>query len=262
MPEGHKTHHLARQHRSLLVDTSPIISSPQGRFTADARKVSRRRIETIEAVGKQLFYHFEGNRIVQIHLGRYGSFQQQASPPAKPVGQVRMRVRTNDVTIDLRGPTRCRVIDTDLHQEIIDSLGPDPLGGGRSLDVFKALAASPKPIAALLLDQSIVAGIGNILRAEILFEIGMAPSLPGCDLTAEQFRQLWKSTVAMMKKSLRYGQIISVTAKEAGKPLTRLGRNERFRVYGCDMCPACGTKIAVENFASRKLYYCPSCQSP
>ncbi|MEM9368021.1 MAG: zinc finger domain-containing protein [Planctomycetota bacterium] len=261
MPEGHKTHHLANQHRSLLTDTAPVITSPQGRFASDARKVSRRTIESIEAVGKQLFYHFEGNRIVQVHLGRYGSFQQQTSPPAKPVGQVRMRVRTDDVTIDLRGPTRCRVIHPDLHQEIIDSLGPDPLAGGQPKPVFQALSASPKPIAALLLDQSIIAGIGNILRAEILFEIGMAPSLPGCDLTPTQLRQLWKSTVAMMKKSLRYGQIISVTAKEAGKPLTKLGRKERFRVYGCEHCPRCGHTIATENFASRKLYYCPSCQA-
>lgn len=260
MPEGHKTHYLAAQHAAAIGGQAIQVTSPQGRFADDARKVDGRRLDEIRAVGKHLFYEFDGRRIVHVHLGRYGSFTQQTSPPTDPKGQVRMRMIGPGTTIDLRGPSRCRVIDGDTETAIRDSLGPDPLAGGRKRDVFAKIHTSGKPIGALLLDQSIIAGIGNIFRAEILFEIRMDPNLPGNEISPAQFDVLWKSITSMMKVSLKHGRIISVTAKEAGKPLAQLTDQERFRVYGRRDCPACGGSIVTEPFASRKLYLCPNCQ--
>lgn len=164
MPEGHKTHFIAKEHAKLLVGQSLRVTSPQGRFRSDARKVTQRTLESVHAVGKHLFYGFEGDRIVHIHLGRYGKFREHVSPPPQPVGQVRMRMIGHHAAVDLNGPTTCRVIDPEQQEGVVSGLGPDPLAGGRKAAVWQKLSLSSKPIGALLLDQSIVAGVGNIFR--------------------------------------------------------------------------------------------------
>lgn len=260
MPEGHKTHHLARVHETMFGGERLTVASPQGRFSLDAAKVNGSVLETAHAVGKHMFYEFDNAWIVHVHLGRYGSFAVQESPPEEPRGQVRMRWIGQSQTLDLRGPSTCRVIDRDTMREVCGKLGPDPLAGGKKADVYAKITASSKPIGGLLLDQAILAGVGNIFRAEILFEIGMNPNLPGNEITKAQFDGLWKSMLKMMRVSLKHGRIISVTAKEAGKPLAKLTEKERFRVYGVTHCPRCNGKISKEDVAARKMYWCKKCQ--
>ena len=266
MPEGHKTHRIAIDHTAWLAGSQLRITSPQGRFRGDARKVTGTVLDRVEAVGKHLFYHFDNDRIVQVHLGRYGSFTRLDSPPPRPVGQVRMRIMHPDLTLDLRGPTRCRVIDPELRSNIVDSLGPDPLASGapamarRKRTVRRSFAESSKPIAALLLDQSIIAGVGNIFRAEILFEAELDPYLSGDQIDDEQFNRLWKVLLRQMRAGLKYGKIVTVTRREAGRNLADVNRYDRFRIYGHDQCPRCGGSIKSPEIANRKHYYCPHCQ--
>lgn len=283
MPEGHKTHRIAKDHTEQFGGQIVAVTSPQGRFRADARKVSRRELRWVEAVGKHLFYHFggrvpaagapqrtvasssevpnHGDRIVQVHLGRYGGIRMHGVPPPPPVGQVRMRCVGRDQAFDLSGPTTCRVIDAAMREQVIAKLGPDPLAGGKKSDVWKTVQTSGKPIAGLLLDQSVVAGVGNIFRAEMLFEARLDPSVAGHDLTKTQFDRLWKALMRQMKVGLKYGKIVTVTAREAGIRLAQLDGKDRFRVYGNEHCPVCAAEIATATFAGRRLYYCPSCQS-
>lgn len=261
MPEGHKTHFIARQHAELLVGDSLQVTSPQGRFRGESRKVSGKRLDSVNAVGKHLFYRFESDQIIHVHLGRYGKFRQHVSPPPRPVGQVRMRIRSSASTVDLTGPTTCRVIDPEVQNSVISRLGPDPLAGGRKSDVWKNISQSSKPIGALLLDQSIVAGVGNIFRAEVLFETELDPQIAGNQLSKESFDRLWRSLTKMMKTGLKYGRIISVTAREAGMPLTQVDGKDRFRVYGKTGCPRCGSLIESIELASRRLYLCKGCQT-
>lgn len=171
-----------------------------------------------------------------------------------------MRLVGDDVTLDLNGPSTCRVIDAGRKLLVEQALGPDPLAGGRKTSVWKAVRDSPKPIGALLLDQSIIAGVGNIFRAEVLFETGIHPETPGRELSDDQFTQIWKSLVRMMKVGLKHGRIISVTAREAGMPISRLDSKERFRVYGKVDCPSCDAPIETIDIASRKIYLCSRCQ--
>ncbi len=260
MPEGHKTHFLARQHGELLVDQVLKVTSPQGRFRAEARKVSGCRLDQVTATGKHLFYRFDGDRIVHVHLGRYGKFREHANPPPRPVGKVRMRLMADQVTIDLNGPTICRVITSEQSRAVTTELGPDPLAGGRKADVLANIRRSDKPIGSLLLDQSVVAGVGNIFRAEILFEIGLDPETPGSQLSADVLNRLWRSLSGMMKKGLRYGRIISVSAGEAGRPLGSLQGGDRFRIYGKRDCPRCDGPVETIELAARKLYLCRRCQ--
>ncbi len=260
MPEGHKTHFLARQHTGQLADQSLDVSSPQGRFADDAKLVNGRMLLSVAAAGKHLFYEFEGGAIVHVHLGRYGSFAEHPSPPPPPVGQVRMRMIGRDVTLDLRGPTRCRVIDDDQRSAVRSKLGPDPLAGGRKADIRRNLTGSAKPIAALLLDQSLVAGVGNIFRAEMLFEANIAPATAGNLLTNDSFERLYRALKRQMNAGLKHGKIVSVTASEAGRSLADVNGSDRFRVYGKTRCPRCDSAIKTGEFAARKLYYCESCQ--
>jgi endonuclease-8 len=261
MPEGHKTHFLARQHSELLGHQTLRVTSPQGRFRGDARKVSGKLLERVEAAGKHLFYHFDGDRIVHIHLGRYGKFREHDNPPPAPVGKVRVRMIGDHAAIDLNGPTTCRVIVPEQREEVIEKLGPDPLAGGRKQEVLSNISQSAKPIGALLLDQSIVAGVGNIFRAEVLFEVGLNPETLGSELSAATLDQLWRSLKKMMTTGLRYGRIITVTAQEAGRPRASLQGRDRFRVYGKQDCPECAGPITTIESASRKLYLCPRCQA-
>ncbi len=261
MPEGHKTHFIARQQTKMFAGQKLKVLSPQGRFSADATKVSGRILESVEAVGKRIFYVFEGGRIIHVHLGRYGKYRHHEGPPPPPVGQVRVRMIGDEQSIDLNGPTTCAVIDESEMRELIAALGPDPLAGGKKSEVWKRVASSRKPIGALLLDQSIVAGVGNIFRAEVLFETRIDPETPGEELSREAFDQIWRSLSKMMKTGLRYGKIISVTAKEVGRPLKDVEGKDRFRIYGKTTCPQCGGKIATINLAGRKLYVCANCQS-
>ncbi|MGI9470272.1 MAG: Fpg/Nei family DNA glycosylase [Rubripirellula sp.] len=261
MPEGHKTHFLAQQHRERLGGQHVRVTSPQGRFRPGARRVSGRVLDTVRAVGKHMFYEFDGNLIVHVHLGRYGKFREFDSPPPAPVGQVRMRMIGTDSALDLNGPTTCRLIDRTEQQAVIDRLGPDPLGGGTKREVWEKISRSRKPIGALLLDQSLIAGVGNIFRAEILFETEIDPNVPGTNLTKPTFDLLWRSLTTMMKRGLKYGRIIAVTAKEAGMPLTQVEGEDRFRIYGKSDCPRCGGDIETIELAARRLYVCHSCQT-
>jgi endonuclease-8 len=171
-----------------------------------------------------------------------------------------MRIVGRSRALDLNGPTTCRVIDGRARDEVIARLGPDPLGGGNKQPVWEKVRVSNRPIGALVLDQSVVAGVGNIFRAELFYELGLDPRTPGNAIDESTFATLWRSLLKMMRTGLKYGKIITVTAKEAGVPLATLEGNDRFRVYGKETCPTCGGTIETLEIASRKLYWCPRCQ--
>jgi endonuclease-8 len=259
VPEGHKTHYLARHHSNLLAGYKLRVTSPQGRFAEDAKQVDGQKLEAVQAVGKHLFYCFPKGRLIHVHLGRYGSFKEHVGAP-EPKGLVRMRLMGSTVTIDLNGPTQCRVIDTEKRAEIEAGLGPDPLGDGTCAQAWQRVKTSQQPLGAILLDQSIIAGIGNIFRAELLFELSLSPLRKGSELTATEFRALWKVLLRMMRVSTKHNQIIALTAREAGKPLDRLDSDQRLRIYGKSHCPRCACEIRVLKIAARKLYVCPTCQ--
>lgn len=259
MPEGHKTHFIAQQHTKLLGGKRLRVSSPQGRFAQDAASVDNKILDRVDAAGKHIFYLFEDASVVHVHLGRYGSYREHSGRP-EPRGLVRMRLYDGATSVDLNGPTQCRVISSSQRSEIESKLGPDPLAGGKWKNAWDVIKVSKQPIGALLLDQTVIAGIGNIFRAELLFELKINPLTRGCDLSEIEFKELWKVLLRMMKLGRKHGKIITVTSHEAGKPLAQLESKERLRIYGKNTCPQCGDAIGVIIVAARNLYVCPACQ--
>lgn len=187
--------------------------------------------------------------------------------PPEPVGQVRLRLLTDSVCADLRGPTACELLTPDELAVKLATLGPDPLvDRGRAAEqrFVDAITAKKTPIGLLLMDQSVVAGIGNVYRAEMLFRASMNPYTPGHALTEEQARDLWKDWSKLLKIGVEVGQMMTIDGLRGSRKEAALrNREDRHWVYGRAglPCRRCGTDIVLEEMAKRKLYYCPACQA-
>ncbi|MDT5234480.1 MAG: endonuclease [Mycobacterium sp.] len=167
MPEGHTLHRLARLHQRRFGRAPVMVSSPQGRFVDGASAVNGRVLKKATAWGKHLFHHYEGGRVVHVHLGLYGTFTEVPIPMPLPVGQVRMRMIGTEYGTDLRGPTVCEVIEEPEVADVVAKLGPDPLR--RDADgalAWTRIRKSRRTIGALLMDQAVIAGVGNVYRNE------------------------------------------------------------------------------------------------
>jgi endonuclease-8 len=267
MPEGHTLHRLARLHQRRYAGAPVSVSSPQGRF-ADSKAVDGLVLHRTSAWGKHLFHHYADGRTVHVHLGLYGKFTEWAVSPdtviPAPVGQVRMRMVGTEYGTDLRGPIVCEVIDEAQINHVISRLGPDPLR--RDADPARAWArvkASRRPIGALLMDQTVIAGVGNVYRNELLFRHRIDPYRPGRAVGEAEFSAAWTDLVALMKVGLRRGRIITILPEhDYGLPSIspRRPRTYVYRRAG-DPCRICGTMISTAELEGRNLFWCPTCQT-
>lgn len=268
MPEGHTLHRLARLHRRLFAGNFVHVSSPQGRFAEEASIVDGQVLEAVEAHGKHLFHDYGPAGTVHVHLGLYGTFTETRRPEQPPVGQVRMRLVGMTHWADLRGPTRCELLDPAQVDALRARLGQDPLRRDADPErVWRRLAGSRAPIASLLMDQSVVAGVGNVYRAELLFRHGVPPLTHGKKLDPLLWQEMWRDLVALMRAGARTGRIDTVAGEHLPEVTGRAPREDRhggevyvYRRAGMP-CLSCGTDIAMSELAGRKLYWCPSCQS-
>ena len=112
-----------------------------------------------------------------------------------------------------------------------------------------------RSLAALYLDQSFLAGLGNYLRSEILYRAGLHPKLRPVDITLDAQHHLATETLKICKRSYRTGGITLTHTRSRG------GR-KRFWVFAraSRPCYECGQRIVRENYSSRRLYFCPRCQ--
>ncbi|MFM1950481.1 MAG: hypothetical protein RL418_168 [Actinomycetota bacterium] len=258
MPEGHTVHRTARHFQKNFVGQVVAVSSPQGRFT-DAGLISGTRLLSAKAIGKQLFLNFEP-AILRIHLGIYGKwrFENFESVP-EPVGLVRARFLAGNELADLRGPTACELLDSQQLAVVEAKLGPDPLDPKADAERFiSRVLRSQTPIGQLLMDQSVIAGIGNVYRAELLFRAGINPYTPGKLLQAEQVLNLWLDAVSLMPLGVRTGLMLTREGFLKAKTL----KADRYYVYKREglPCRECGGNVAIDLMATRKLYFCPNCQ--
>jgi endonuclease VIII len=265
VPEGHTLHRLARRQQKLFGGNVVGATSPQGRFVDGAALIDGSVLRRTEAYGKHLFHHYSGGVLLHVHLGLYGKFAEGSGEPPAPVGALRLRLTGNGYWSDLRGPTACELLTAPERRAILARLGPDPLRrDGDGAAGFTRIARSKTVVAALLMDQAVIAGIGNVYRAELLYRHRIWPFLPGNRLPASAWEVMWADLRVLMTAGVRTGRIVTVRAEDRSRKRGVLSREESVYVYrraGLP-CRVCGTGIRAEVLAGRNLFWCPTCQAP
>lgn len=187
--------------------------------------------------------------------------------PPEPIGEVRLRLLTENAVADLRGAMVCEVLDAAGVAAVIAKQGPDPLldDSKDAEDRFTAtVRRKPTPIGLLLMDQSVVSGIGNVYRAELLFRANLNPHTPGKLVPEEVVRGLWQDWTHLLRIGVETGQMMTMDDLDPDAYRKALAsRADRHWVYHREglPCRVCGTNIVMELAAARKLYWCPQCQS-
>lgn len=267
MPEGHTIHRLAQDQGSTLVGKVIEITSPQGRFATGAQMLDGRRLDLIEACGKHLFYQFDeadDGPVLHVHLGLFGKYRvckRNGDDVPEVRGRTRVRFVTTDHVVDLNGPNQCEVIEPYQKQSIIDRLGPDPLREDADPQrAWDRISKSRTGIGQLIMDQSVIAGIGNIYRTELLFRAGLSPDVPGRQVRRPVFNRLWKDAVKLLKIGVKYNRIITVHLDKVRTPPSKLRYGEQTLIFGKTQCPACASAITRFEIAKRRAFRCDSCQ--
>ncbi len=274
MPEGHTLHRLAGALDDAFSGTAPEVSSPQGRFAEGASLLDGLTLERSWAHGKLLFVDFAGERTLYVHLGLIGTWfvlpvdPTGTEPPA--VGAVRLRVLGEQHVADLRGPMACTVVDQAEVARLVARQGPDPLqpDDGTGADAaYRRISRSGKTVAELLMDQTVVAGVGNIYRCEVLWRHRLHPLRPGRSLRRPSWQLVWDDLVHLMPWGVRTGAIITLddvledvrAHHERGE---QVAVPREFGVYkrSGEPCLRCGASVRHKVVAGRNLFWCGSCQ--
>lgn len=270
MPEGHTLHRLARDLGSAFGGRRVRTESPQGRFAAAAAQLDRTLMRGAESAGKHLFLEFSRDRWVHVHLGLIGTFRIfdiASGPVPEPRGAVRLRISTRRAYADLRGPSTCALVTAAERDAVLDRLGPDPLR--RDADpvrVWDRIARSRTPIGVLLMQQDVLAGVGNVYRAEVLFRHGVDPHLPARDLAQDTWMSMWQDLVILMADGVDTGRMDTVAPEHSPEAM---GRPPRVDDHGGEVyvyrragqaCHVCGSRVRTEVLAGRNLFWCAHCQ--
>lgn len=265
MPEGHTIHRYARLHRGALAGRTVRAASPQGRFATGARRLDGSRLTDVEAHGKHLFYRFSsaaGEVSLHVHLGLFGRFVVARDPARAPTPGTRLVLDGGGTQLRLSGPTACELVDPDREDALRARLGPDPLRADDPAPVHAALRRRRVGIGQALLDQRVIAGVGNVYRAEALFLAGVHPDRPARSLPSHAVDDLWALLRRLLTDGERRGRIVTVQPQDRDRPPSRLPRGERLYVYrrAGMPCRRCATPVASWELGGRAVYACPTCQ--
>lgn len=268
MPEGHTLHRLAATIADRFGGRRVASSSPQGRFADGAARVDGHVVAGAEAWGKHLLVEVDGlAERVHVHLGLWGSMAVLDGGGRPVVGQVRWRVEHAGATADLRGPTTCELLAPPGVEALLSRLGPDPLRpDARPAAAWARVRSSRAPLAVMLMDQSLVAGVGNVYRAEVLFRQRIAPTTRGRDLDEGAWWAVWDDLVSLMGAGVRTGRIDTVRPEHEPAAMGRAPRQDDhggevyvYRREGLP-CLVCDTPVMRAALAGRNVFWCPVCQ--
>jgi endonuclease VIII len=243
MPEGDALHRAARRLQVLVGETVEADAPhPRAAATGVADQLDGRRLEAVEAVGKNLVLRFEGGVVLRSHLrmrGRWTVRERGASTRGRP-------------WLVLRGGTREAVLwggsVLELNARSIRRLGPDILA--EPPDIAGMVARLRRvdgrwEVGDALLDQRLVAGIGNVWKAESLWRAGVSPWRPLRTVSDAELSRVLAEAATAMRRSLHAERQQRAVYRAAGRP-----------------CPRCRTPIRSrgQGDANRTAYWCPRCQ--
>jgi endonuclease VIII len=244
VPEGDSLHRAARR-LQVLVGEHVEVETPHPRAAVKglAERLDGRRLEQVDAVGKNLLLRFEGGLVLRSHLRMNGRWRVER----------RGAVRSGKPWLVLRGAEHEGVLWNGAVLELVGArgaprLGPDILGEPPDFETMLArLRSDPRrEIGDALLDQRLVAGIGNLWRAEALWQARVSP-----------WRRLEEVADAELRAVLEAAHTLMRTALDERRPARRV-----YRRAG-RACPRCGGSVrsAPQGDNARTAYWCPGCQS-
>lgn len=239
------------------------VSSPQGRFADGAALLDGQVADATDAWGKHLFHRYD-DLWLHVHLGLFGKFRDGAMPAPEPRGALRLILRTDEHWVELRGPTACEVMTRPERDLLLARLGPDPLRRDADVDAFVTrVRRSRAPIGTLLMDQSVIAGVGNVYRAEVLMRHGISPFAAGRDVYPALLQAIWDDLGVLLRAGVRAGRIITTDPEDRERPAGRPRRADAHYVYGRAglPCRRCGAIVLSAAMAARTVFWCPTCQS-
>lgn len=262
VPEGHTIHRLARDQNADLAGRPVEAAAGQERFREGAERLHGQILEQADAWGKHLFHTFESGDVLHVHLGLIGKwFRRVADPRPEPTATTRLRLAGDHVAWDLTGPMVCAVVSPDERAQVLARLGPDPLRRRADPErMWAKVQRSSKAIGLLLMEQDVVAGVGNVYRSELLNIAGIDPRRPGRAVTRDEFDLLWAETVRQLRLGLRRNKIVTMHPHELGRPVSKVGRGEGLYVYKQYACGRCHSVLEVFPIAGRTTWRCPTCQ--
>lgn len=245
MPEGPEMHRAADTVRAAVGGDVVRVE-----FAWEHLDDFQGQVQAVTAHGKAVLIHFE-DRVVYTHnqlWGRWYVRKQRTYPRTRR--QLRLALYGPRAWALLYSASEIEVLGVGEVHPYVAGLGPDLLAGGTTTAVVKkALLSNGRALGAVLLDQGVLAGPGNYLRSEILFEARLMPERVARDLPAAELGRLSRACLVITRRA--YEQ----------KGRTTTGQ-ERHYAYGrADRpCLRCKTRIERIQYAGRQLFYCPGCQ--
>lgn len=233
--------------------------------TTLAAKLRGRRLVDVGRRGKWILARLDDGAGLALHLGMTGKIGRLVDPQAPLLRSTRAVFHLDDGTrvvfVDARRFGRILFApsyDELLRRREIAELGPDALQGLTPRHLAEALAATRRTVKETLMDQAVVAGVGNLYATEALWRAGIHPATPAHRVAADpaRVRALHKA----IREALRHG--LSSYRHEELPTYVEEGGENPFFVYGKagEPCPRCGTKIRAFTLGGRTTAYCPTCQ--
>ncbi len=212
--------------------------------------------------GKFLLLELEGGKELVVHLGMTGGFRLGPTPYTRAI----FRLEASALYFhDPRRFGRILCVDQGDYREIplLKAMGPEPLSEAFRFEAFyQGLRASLRPLKALLLDQRLVAGLGNIYADEALHRAGLHPARPGASLEEGEARRLYRTIREVLGEALALGGSTlgdRTYQQPDGKPGSFQARHRVYARAGLP-CLSCGTPILRLRLAGRGTHFCPRCQ--
>jgi endonuclease-8 len=273
MPEGDTIFRAARTlHRALAGKIVTRFESVFPHLTRvdEDHPIAGRTVESVAAVGKHQLMRFSGELVLRTHMRMNGSWHlyRPGEKWQRPRAAMRLVIGTADfVAVGFDVPEAELIRGRDLNRHArLRALGPDLLGAFDAGEAERRIRARAEtPIGEVLLDQRVLAGIGNVFKCEILFLAGVHPSRRAGSLSDEELRAIVELSRKLLAANVADGAGGAIVTWSGHRRTTgRTNPHESLWVYGRSgrPCRRCRTAIAFarQGAGARVTYWCPACQ--
>ena len=256
---GLKEKVLNRTFLNVWTDTEKIFKKPE--FKEFKRKIKGKKIKNIERAGKNIIFKLSENCLMLVHLKMTGHFLYDNYDKTDPMNSF-IRVKfflDNNKVLALSDLRKFAKIELHKPGNLSLNLGPDPITDDFTFEKFKSVLKKGK-IKQVLMNQEVIAGIGNIYSDEILWQAKVHPEKNALDLTEKKLKDIYKAIKEILKKALDLkGTSVSDYRDINGKKGSFGEVRKVYRKEG-QKCPRCGAKIIRKKINQRSAHFCPACQ--